>query len=218
MQLFHKNNGKNSLLIFFSGWALDFTPLAHLFSDEVLSEKDLLFVWDYRSTDFNFDFSQYEKIDVLSFSYGVFMSQFVDIPKIHSNIAICGTLFPINREHGISPKIFDLTLKTLNKENLQRFYQNMFNEENEFEKFMQLNKNSQLNIENLKQELETIKALASKEINAERKFTKAFVSNNDKIIPARAQRAFWQDKINITQLNSGHFPFFKIGLEDLLNE
>ena len=218
MQLFHKNNGKKSLLIFFSGWALDFNPLAHLFSNELLNEKDLLFVWDYKSTAFNFDFSQYEQIDVISFSYGVFMSQFVDIPKIHSNIAICGTLFPINREFGISPKIFDLTLKTLNDENLQKFYKNMFDEENEFEKFIQLNKTSQLNIENLKQELETIKSLAIENNKTKRKFTRVYVANNDKIIPARAQNAFWQDKINIKQLESGHFPFFKISLEDLLNE
>ena len=163
-------------------------------------------------------FSQYEQIDVISFSYGVFMSQFVDIPKIHSNIAICGTLFPINREFGISPKIFDLTLKTLNDENLQKFYKNMFDEENEFEKFIQLNKTSQLNIENLKQELETIKSLAIENNKTKRKFTRVYVANNDKIIPARAQNAFWQDKINIKQLESGHFPFFKISLEDLLNE
>ena len=106
MQFFHKKNNNKSLLIFFSGWALDYNPLAHLFSNDIITQKDLLFIWDYRNTNFDFDFSSYEKIDIISFSYGVFMSQFIPIDKINSHIAICGTFVPISKEFGINPKIF----------------------------------------------------------------------------------------------------------------
>ena len=217
MQLFHKNNGKKSLLIFFSGWALDFNPLAHLFSDEILADKDLLFVWDYRNNDFEFDFSKYEKIDVVSFSYGVFMSQFVELPQINSNVAICGTLCPISREFGINPKMFDLTLKTLNEITLQKFYQNMFSDENEYEKFLSVNSSSKINIENLKEELENIKKMSLKG-QKDVVFTKSIIAHNDRIIPTNAQVNYWKDKISAKIIDSGHFPFFEYSLRSLLND
>ena len=217
MQLFHKNNGKKSLLIFFSGWALDFNPLAHLFSDEILADKDLLFVWDYRNNDFEFDFSKYEKIDVVSFSYGVFMSQFANLPQVNSNTAICGTLYPISREFGINPKMFDLTVKALSDVTLQKFYQNMFCEDIEYKKFCDLNSFNSPNIENLKAELENIRNLSLLHREDKVAFTKAIISKSDRVIPTNSQLSYWQKDVNVEMIEAGHFPFFKYSLEGLIN-
>jgi len=210
MQLFHKNNGKNSMIIFFSGWALDFTPFAHLFSDE----HDLLFVWDYRTKDFEFDFSGYEKIYAAAFSYGVFISQFAKLPKIESFTAINGTLHPISKEYGINPRMFDLTLKTLNEKTLEKFYQNMFSDPKDYEIFKRQN-TSKPDIEALKAELETIKKLAEK-TEASPKFTGAVISQKDRIIPTAQQNNFWTDKTPVKSIDCGHFPFYTHPPEELI--
>lgn len=210
MQLFHKNNGKKSLVIFFSGWALDYTPFASLFSNK----HDLLFVWDYRSTNFEFDFSQYKEIHVAAFSYGVFMSQFVKLPKFNSLTAINGTLIPIDREFGINPRMFDLTLNLLNEKSLEKFYRNMFTDEQQYEKFISLN-TSKPDIIALKAELENIKRLSATN-TPNSTFTKVIIAQNDRIIPTDSQENYWRDKSPIKQVFCGHFPFFNYSLEELL--
>lgn len=213
MQLFHKNNDKNELIIFFSGWALDFHPFAHLFSNE----KDLLFVWDYRDLDFLFDFSKYKKIDVIAFSYGVFMSQLITLPKINSFTAINGTIFPIDKDFGINPKMFDLTLNNLNEKTLEKFYKNMFSNQEHYELFNNL-KSQTTNIDYLKNELEFIKKCTSKNIE-NINYTKAIISNLDRIIPTNAQNNFWKNKTNIDTkaIDCGHFPFYNFTLDELVN-
>lgn len=211
MQLFHKNNGKKSLLIFFSGWATDFHPFARLFSDEY----DLLFVWDYRDTSFGFDFSPYDEIHAASFSYGVFMSQFVDLPPLKSNIAICGTLCPIDKEFGINPKMFDLTLNTLCEATLEKFYKNMFDTPDLYEKFLNAKNSGHIDIPALKLELENIKRLSALLLHG-REFTHSIIAENDRIIPTRAQDNFWNGKTDIKYVKSGHFPFFQYTMDELL--
>lgn len=211
MQLFHKKNGKNSLIIFFSGWALDFTPFARLFSDE----HDLLFVWDYRNTDFDFDFSGYDEIHAAAFSYGVFMSQFAKLPKLASFTAINGTLCPRDKNFGINPKMFDLTLKTLSLQTLVKFYQNMFSEPADYEKFAKLN-TSKPDINKLKAELENIKKLSESNLCTVSKVTKVVIAQNDRIIPTKSQQNFWEGKCEIKLIHSGHFPFFKYKTDELI--
>lgn len=210
MQLFHKKNGKKSLIIFFSGWALDFTPFAHLFSNE----HDLLFVWDYRNTDFNFDFSGYEKICAAAFSYGVFMSSFAKLPPLESFSAINGTLCPYSKEFGINPRIFELTLNSLNSNTLLKFYQNMFSTQEEYEEFTAfMPKNP--DIAALKAELANIKTLS--ETNTPNStFTKVVIAQNDRIIPTKSQKNYWCNKTPIKQVNCGHFPFFKYKMDELI--
>ncbi len=211
MQLFHNNNHKNSLLIFFSGWALDFNPFAHLFSDEY----DLLFIWDYRNTDFEFNFSKYNNIQAIAFSYGVFMSKFVEIPKIDSFCAINGTPYPISKDFGINPKMFELTLNNLNETALEKFYRNMFSSTEQYETFRS-HSNKNINIQSLKEELENIKKLAQIDTITNQIFSKTFISTNDRIIPTKSQQNYWNNRTNIQYLNCGHFPFYKYKMDDLL--
>ena len=39
-------------------------------------------------------------------------------------------------------------------------------------------------------------------------YDKALISSYDKIIPTKNQINFWQDKISIEMLESGHFPYY----------
>lgn len=213
MQLFHSNNGKKSLIIFFSGWALDFSSFAPQFS----SEHDLLFVWDYRNTDFTFDFSSYSKIISISYSYGVFMSQFVDLPQLKENIAINGTPYPINKTYGISPKMFELTLKTLNEKTIEKFYKNMFLTTDQYDQFTKIN-TYKPTITVLKDELENIKNLANTEQKNLRAYTKAIISTNDRIFPSKAQLEYWKTASNTKtlEISSGHFPFIANNMKDLI--
>ncbi len=203
MQYFHKKNGKDKLVIFFLGWATDYSSFARLNEDGY----DVLYVWDYRDKDFEpkIDLNAYAERILLSYSYGVFISSLIDIENISKNIAINGTLCPIDRTFGINPKMFDLTLKTLSDETLQKFYRNMFENETEYAEFKALS--NKLGTNELKCELESIKKLAAENTDNKKLFDKAFISHNDKIIPTKSQFDFWKDKTEQKTIMGGHFPF-----------
>lgn len=201
-----KNNQKK-LILFFNGWSLDENIVNHLKS----IEYDVLMFFDYSNLDLNLnilkEIYEYQEINVISWSYGVWA--FANIIEVFKNlknvIAINGTLLPINKDFGISERMFNLTLSNLSEKNYPRFFQNMFEGEAD------LNKMPQRNIEDQRQELESIQRLfAQKDISKNKVFfTKVFVGLKDKIIPAQNQINFWVvngDKY-IIKMDCGHYMF-----------
>lgn len=199
-----KNNSKK-IILFFNGWSLDENIVKHLTS----SEYDVLMLSDYSNLDLNLsilkEIYEYKEINIIAWSYGVWAcGNIIELFKNPNNvIAINGTLLPIDNNFGISEKMFNLTLSNLSEKNYPRFFQNMF------ETNADLNKMPQRNIENQKQELESIQRLCmQKDISKNKNFfTKIFVGLKDKIIPAKNQIAFWGANIDPVKVNSGHYMF-----------
>lgn len=186
----NKNDTKD-LIIFFNGWGMDETVVEHINA----GSYNVIMLYDYNSLDFDFNIiNNYENKYIVAWSMGVMCATLFNIDNVVSATAINGTLKPIDDEFGIPKRIYDLTLKGFSPKGRERFIKNMFDET--------------VNLPTIKREFENQKselsALKNYEANLNFKYTKIYISNNDKIIPTKNQEAFWNMKSN---LNCGHCPF-----------
>ena len=208
----------DSLIVFLAGWSFDNAPFEFL----ECRNFDVLVLFDYSSLDFPLDkkvFKLYKNKYLITWSMGVFSAYklkdyFEDFDK---KVAINGTVFPIDDDYGIPIRSFILTLRH-SKQGLEgKFYQNIFYKSEEFEKYL---KNPVLRtIENRVVELEKIyKIIQDSEKSYDRFYDFAYVSQDDKIIPSKNQKAFWT-KYNVPYkiLDSGHFPYYNFnGWDDII--
>ena len=192
------NNSK--LIVFFNGWAMNESVIQNLNCDDF----DILMINDYR--DFNFNFSQfifekYKEKYLVCWSMGVYTaSLFKNIfDSFTKKIAINGTSKIIDDNFGIPDRIFNLTVKNLSDAGVKKFINNMFNEKNKIQ-----NLKIENSIDELKDELISIKNL---KISDFIHFDKAFISLEDKIVPAKNQLNFWDKKAKTVKLQSTHCPF-----------
>lgn len=204
MRTYFRDNNSNNLLIFLLGWGLDEKPFKSL----DFGDFDILFVYDYSSLELEFDFSKYEKRVLLSFSYGVFMASVIKdkLPKFDFKMAVNGTLKPIDREFGISPKVFDLTLSSVSDESMKKFYSRMFDGDFDAEYFRKNLPDRDSN--GCKTELSQIQKYIEEASDNYFNFDKVIVSTGDKIIPAKNQLNFWKN-VELREVNAGHFLFYK---------
>lgn len=185
-----KNNKK--LIIFFNGWGMDEIIVKHLESNDY----DVLMFYDYNNLDVDLDLNSLNKYIekyIVAWSMGVMVATNFKIDYINAT-AINGTLTPIDKDFGINPKIYDLTINGFDEKSCQKFINNMFTEHK--------NINIKRSFENQKTELIAIKKYSSKDFV---KYSKILISDNDKIIPTKSQVKFWGIEPN---LKTGHCPFF----------
>ena len=130
-------------------------------------------------------------------------------------LAINGTVLPVDNEYGIPVKSFELTLRHAVKGLEGKFYQNLFNKSEEYERYIK--SSVQRSIENRVSELENLYDLIknNKNIEYEKFYDMAIVSDFDKIIPPKNQSAC-HDKNNIPTITLpfGHFPFYSFSSWD----
>ena len=196
---FNQNKNKN-LIILFNGWAMNESVFKKFSNDNF----DILILYDYKNTDFDFsvfDFTNYNKKYLICWSMGVYVSgclkKELETIGFDKKIAINGTNKMIDNNYGIPKRVFDITIKSLNEENLNKFILNVFEK-------IPVDFKISKNIEELKNELIFIKNLSLKD---EISFDKAIISLNDKIVPAKNQLNFWHGKTNIQKINASHSPF-----------
>lgn len=201
---------KTSLIIFFCGFYTD----ANCFVEFDNGQSDVLFVYDYSNMDQNpleyFDFLAYTKISVIAYSYGVWALNYVYneelLPEISSSCALCGTFCPVDNAYGVSDKIYDLMLKSLSADTIERFEQKMAigNTSN------LAIKKADRTIENLKDELLNIKLVSKRTwFKKNFEFDKVVIAKRDRIFPYNSQMNFWAAHNNKIELECGHFPFFE---------
>ena len=199
----NKKDKNKKIIVFFNGWGMNETPIKHL----KCGDFDILEVFDYRNLDFDFDrfnFNKYTEKYLIAWSMGVYSaSRFKNIfNDFNKKIAINGTMKVIDDDYGIPPKIYTITAKLLNRENMDKFIKNMFNNG-------QINPNITISrsLADLKEELIAIQNIKLTEyLN----FDKVIISKDDRIIPTKNQLNFWQNKAQTTdiiQINSTHCPF-----------
>lgn len=208
-----KKEESSKLILFFAGWGMDENSVKHL----SVTDYDVLIVYDYSDLAFEEDFSSYAEVTLIAWSMGVLAASLVcEKIKIDKAIAINGTQNPIDVKFGINPKMYQLTLENLTEDTRDKFFQNMFFDEKEYEKFQKPHRN----IENQRKELANLQKLAFENQDLNFDFDYAIISVQDKIIPSKNQENFWQTKkVKVVKLNSGHYPFFKLNsLEEIINE
>ena len=215
MKFCHINHDKTRLLIFFCGFYTD----ENCFAEFDNNTSDILFIYDYSNLDFEeisyFDFSPYVEINLIAYSYGVFTANEAKdyLPPVDKSIAISGTIYPIDENFGIKPKIFDLMLYAFSENTIKNFKEKMELNSGGF-----IN-NAKREVENLKNELNNIKNyVQNNTIRKKLEFDSVIITKKDRIIPYGAQSLFWENHKNKIELNTGHFPFFEFNNFDEILE
>ena len=133
---YHWLNKQNNdeLIIFFTGWSFDYLPFEFL----NFKNTDVIIFYDYNFIDNfkNFE-NNYKNIYLIAWSMGVYIAYMLKdkLPEFNKKIAINGTVFPVDNEFGIPEKPFLLTLKHAKTGLEGKFYQNIFDKTEEFEKY-----------------------------------------------------------------------------------
>ncbi|MDD2524229.1 MAG: DUF452 family protein, partial [Endomicrobiaceae bacterium] len=149
---------------------------------------------------------------LITWSMGTFMSNiFFDMfNDIKTKIAVNGTLKPIDNEFGIPVDIYNLTVNNFNELSCKKFIKRMF-------VGLEFPVISDRTIEELKQELIAIQNYT---VTKYFSFSKAVISENDKIIPTKNQQNFWntQNNVEVKNIQGGHYPFLNYKKwDDILN-
>lgn len=201
----NKQNNKD-LIIFFAGWSFDETPFKFL----DCGDCDVVIIYDYNSIELpKIDFSNYEKVNLLAWSMGVFVAYLLKekLPDFIKKIAINGTVKPVDDDFGIPQKPFLLTLRHAKTGLEGKFYQNIFDKNEEYEKYTKTP--VKRSIANRESELKSLyEKIKNTKIDYTKFYDKALISANDKIIPTKNQINFWRNNAEIEMLESGHFPYY----------
>ena len=198
-----KNN--NKLIIFFAGWSFDYNPFKFLECENY----DVLFVFDYNEITQLPEIPKYSEKYLIAWSMGVFTAYLLknNLPEFDKKIAINGTPYPVDDKFGIPQKPFLLTLRHAKTGLEGKFYQNIFDKQDEYSIYEKTQ--VKRSIENRETELKALyERIKSTDLNYEKFYDFALISSYDKIIPTQNQINFWQENAPYKLLESGHFPFY----------
>jgi len=193
-----------NIIIFFNGWGMDEKILKKLENKTNYEVLNISFPYKIDKV----KLENYKRKIFVGWSFGVYyMCKFLNKNKDISYedvIAINGTPEIIGK-NGIPEKVYNLTLKHMNEENLEKFYINMDY------KFMTKSKK----IDELIYELQYLKDNYSPQEN---KVSKAIISINDKIIKSKNQNKYYESKdVEIKKVDGGHYIFSQLkSWEDIL--
>ncbi|WP_163469725.1 pimeloyl-ACP methyl esterase BioG family protein [Fusobacterium sp. IOR10] len=193
-----------NIIIFFNGWGMDEKILKKLENKTNYEVLNISFPYKIDKV----KLENYKRKIFVGWSFGVYyMCEFLNKNKDISYedvIAINGTPEIIGK-NGIPEKVYNLTLKHMNEENLEKFYINMDY------KFMTKSKK----IDELIYELQYLKDNYSPQEN---KVSKAIISINDKIIKSKNQNKYYESKdVEIKKVDGGHYIFSQLkSWEDIL--
>lgn len=183
------------LILFFNGWGMTKESIAHLTAENAHSKNfDCLHCYNYQNSFLpQLDFSTYEKITLIAWSMGVYMSSQLKLP-FFQKIAFCGTGNPIDEKNGIHPKAYQLTIQSFSEKTLPLFSKKIG---------FQMDNTRPAN--DLQQELIAIQDYDFPKANC---FDCAFIADEDKIFPRDAQEHYWKKHAKkIVHLASKHYPF-----------
>ncbi len=207
---------RDALLIFYNGWGMDARPFAAMQSQWV----DVYMLYDYRDLTLPESLAKmaavYSEVHVLAWSLGVWAAMKTSDAwpvLLTSATALNGTLQPIHSRFGIPPQVFDATLEQLTSETRLAFYRNMFSTEGEAETF--LLQPPLRSLEEIRAELKHLhRSIMTESADPAGGFVQPFgrvvIGTHDRIIPAVAQRRFWQDHPACRRMDFGHFPFYSV--------
>lgn len=206
-----QNDNSNDLTIFFTGWGCDDNQFRNFHSKD-----NLLLCWNYCSLDFEFDFTKYNKINLLTYSAGVLIACLLKdkLPKFNKKVAVNGNPLMLDKKFGISNKIINLMLN-LNLDNCMDFISKyLVYDEQDFKKF--LSSPSHRPFDSSKQELVKLQEYCNIKIEPI-KFDKVILSDNDKIFNPITQQKYFINYIMLK--NAGHHtPFLRFSSTDELFE
>jgi pimeloyl-[acyl-carrier protein] methyl ester esterase len=191
MQTVWKVNGNSKLLLFFSGWAMDENPTAHLKHEGF----DLCSCFDYTNLETSAieSWRSYPEIVLVAWSTGVWAAEQV-LGKLNLSfseaIAINGTPTTVHDETGIPRVIFQGTYDNLSPQTMQKFLRRMMGSAAAYNSFAPLI--SQRTLEGQKEELANVLSVDFETLETGLiKWDKAIVGTDDAIFPFENQLSYW---------------------------
>lgn len=218
-KFFLNNSSKKSILLFFSGWSVDYKPFVKLNSQK----HDIIFFYNYKNDEIDNTtiklIKSYSKVYIVAWSMGVFMANVISEKynlKIDRAVAINGSLHPVDNEYGIPEHIFEATLTNLNERNLIKFYKRMCSRNEIYEYFAEYVNVS--NIEDYKLQLIFLHDLSKTYSKMRNIFDIAYISTLDAIFPPQNLTRFWENNTKIMTMELPHFVFHTFNsFDDFLN-
>ncbi len=210
--------GKEQLILFCNGWAMDGQPFMPLDS----KAYDVLMLNNYSDLQPDLDlklvFNDYRKLYLVSWSMGVWAAQqlFGACDGLFSR-AIClnGTLCPIHDQYGIPEKVFQATLQAWNETSRLKFYQRMCRDQTLISRFITCQ--PERTFEDQAKELEALQKLANCGSESQSIYSDIVIANKDFIIPTVNQLAFWQER-EVCRVDGFHFLFYGFACWDEIVE
>lgn len=200
-QLLSQKDNHN-LVIFFAGWSCNPNQFVNL----NFKDHDLLIIYNYNNLDFQpFDFNKYKNCKIIAWSFGVWAAEYVMhlLPQTTLKIAINGTPMPIDDQHGIPKRVFNLTLRSIANEGIDKFNERMCN--GMIQNFIKSDRSfdSQLN------ELQTLNHLTTTTTITHLNWDYSIIGDKDLIFPQKNMLLYWDKKSNFAPiiLNIPHYPF-----------
>ncbi len=193
-----------SAIIIFLGWGMDSRPFADLHKDGY----DIILAWGIpdNNSKSRYDelISQYDNVVVIAWSYGVAVADKFISEAEALRIAVNGTVTPVDNETGIPKHIFAITLRSVSETNMRRFYLSVSGISKLRKHFM--SHLPQRSIESLKEDLEAYSHIRSDKPN--RMWDKAYIADNDAIIPPANQCKAWEG-FEVVHTSESHLPDFQ---------
>lgn len=198
--------GGGRVVVFFNGWGLDARAVSQL---DVTC--DLLMCNDYRTLECAEipSFSGYERIDVIAWSMGVWAAaNVIPLWKIKPDqlIVLNGTEWPVDDKYGIPVQLYTLTENGMNERGREKFFSRMLVGKEEISHFTNQKPRRELTeqlaeLKDIRRQAETLRNTL--------KWDKVFVSEKDVIFPVNNQLCWWNEKVTVTMLPGGHYPFYQ---------
>ena len=200
------NKDENSkLLVIALGWGA---------SPEVLGNQimpdgyDILCLYDYKNLHHETLWTnEYNNISLIAWSFGVWAAEQL-FPNIQFTqaVAITGTPFPINREFGIDPRIFSITLQSIQAEAIVEFVVRMCGKQlRTYNKY-----HSRRTTADIQEELEILNENGRVNYSPKIEWTEFIAAEKDKIFPATSVENYAKSKGVKSRVIEGapHYVFY----------
>ena len=204
MRYYLKNNHSSHLIVFFSGWGCDENMFANLHD-----EADVLIVYDYSDWQLDFDFTEYETIDIIAYSAGVFVASVCSdrIPRTGKKIVVCGNPYLFDEDLGISGKNIRV-FRSLNLDNYLSFRREyMVETDEEYERYNLMS--SQRSFESCFAELDKLAEMyALRKGDIKDDFSCALLADHDPIFIFAKQKDYYKNRFRVVT-DARHHVFFR---------
>ncbi len=213
MRYFYQNNQSKELIVFFAGWGCDENQFTNL-----QDNKDVLILYDYQDLELDFEFSRYNRIDVIAYSAGVFIASIMadKIPNVQKRVAVCGNPYLLDENLGVSARTLRW-FKSINLENYLEFRREyMVSTDEEYKRYNAMQ--SLRSIESCQKELTSLENLYQEhkeEINPY--FDKALMAEDDVLFKLAAQKDFYRERMHIIPRAKHHVFFHFNSFEEILS-
>ncbi len=202
-----QRNGGDGLLVFFAGWGMDPRPFEYLSAREL----DVMLLFDYRETQLPDALlealDRYAGCFLLAWSLGVAVANLCCgtlASRFAVRAAVNGTVRPVDAEEGISPEVFDGTIRQLDAGGLARFIRRTCVRREIHDRY--LLHPAQRSLSEIREELQVLRDI---EVSEDCLFDVALAGREDRIFPHESQVRCWGRRgVPCLTLEEPHFPFY----------